>query len=318
MVFKIIRRNFFEKKKLFRENNNENFGKNTLLFYPKYTGMNMEHYEFIGKLILKSFFDRVNIKGFNLNNIVLIPILNRKMTIEDMKYYDMNLYKKLKSINDSNIKGNKELEKYNFTWKIKDENNNEKEVELIENGKIIFLNDENKYKFIQKVIYQETIAPYEEQIKYFHLGIFPILDENLKGIFSLDELNFLIHGQSKIDLKDWEENTDYKGDYNENHKVIKMFWNKMEKLNSEELSKFLYFSTWLSNIPIDGFGNLKGPGRKIRRFTIEPFINYSNEEGSKYEFRPIGAKPSYNRLILPEYPNEKEMDKAFEIILRQK
>lgn len=310
---------FSKEKKLFRENPNECIGKKSLIFYPKYKGMNLEYYEFFGKLILKSFFDRVNIKGFNFNNIVLNPILNRKVTLEDIKYYDINLYKKLKLINDSTIKGNKELEKYKFVWKIKDENNKEKEVELIENGKNTFLNDENKNKFIEKVIYQETIAPYEEQIKYLHSGVFPILDDNLKGIFSTDELNFLLHGQNKIDLNDWKENTDYKGDYNENHQVIKMFWNKMGKLKPGELLKFLTFSTWLNNIPIDGFGNLKGAGRKVQKFTIEPYINYSNEEEEeKYVFRPMESKPSFNRLILPQYPNEKEMDKAFEIILKGK
>ena len=310
---------FSKEKKLFRENPNECIGKKSLIFYPKYKGMNLEYYEFFGKLILKSFFDRVNIKGFNFNNIVLNPILNRKVTLEDIKYYDINLYKKLKLINDSTIKGNKELEKYKFVWKIKDENNKEKEVELIENGKNTFLNDENKNKFIEKVIYQETIAPYEEQIKYLHSGVFPILDDNLKGIFSTDELNFLLHGQNTIDLNDWKENTDYKGDYNENHQVIKMFWNKMGKLKPGELLKFLTFSTWLNNIPIDGFGNLKGAGRKVQKFTIEPYINYSNEEEEeKYVFRPMESKPSFNRLILPKYPNEKEMDKAFEIILKGK
>ena len=310
---------FSKEKKLFRENPNECIGKKSLIFYPKYKGMNLEYYEFFGKLILKSFFDRVNIKGFNFNNIVLNPILNRKVTLEDIKYYDINLYKKLKLINDSTIKGNKELEKYKFVWKIKDENNKEKEVELIENGKNTFLNDENKNKFIEKVIYQETIAPYEEQIKYLHSGVFPILDDNLKGIFSTDELNFLLHGQNTIDLNDWKENTDYKGDYNENHQVIKMFWNKMGKLKPGELLKFLTFSTWLNNIPIDGFGNLKGAGRKAQKFTIEPYINYSNEEEEeKYVFRPMESKPSFNRLILPQYPNEKEMDKAFEIILKGK
>ena len=315
---KIFEEIFSKERKLFRENTNESLGKNTLLFYPEYPGMNMEYYEFFGKLILKSFFDRVNIKGFNLNNIVLNPVIKRKITVEDIKYYDMNLYKILKQINDSNIKGNKDLEKYNFTWKIKDENNKIKEIELIENGKKIFLNDENKFQFIEKVIYQEAKAPYEKQIKSLNLGIFPILDENLKGIFSIDELNFLFHGQTEIDINDWKENTDYKGDYNENHKVIKMFWDKIKKLNQSELSKVLQFSTWLTNIPIDGFGDLKSFEGKIQKFTIEPFINYSSEDDSKYEFRPMEANPSFNRLILPEYPNSKEMDKAFEIILNQK
>ena len=308
---------FSQERKLFRKNKNENLGKNSFIFYPKYPGMKVEHYEFIGKLLVKTFFDQVTIKDFNLNNIVLNPIFKRKTTIEDIKYYDINLYKKLKTINDSNIKGNKDLEKINFTWKIKDENNKIKEIELVENGKKIFLNDENKLQFIEKVVFQETIAPYEEQIKYFHQGIFPILDDNLKGIFSVDELNFLFHGQDQIDIKDWKENTDYKGDYNENHKVIKMFWDKIQKLKPEELSKFLEFSIGLSNIPIDGFGALKGIEKKIKKFTIEPYIDYNNEDDSKFEFRPIESKPIINRLILPEYPNDKEMDKAFDIILKK-
>ena len=312
---KLFEEIFSKEKKLFRENPNKCIGKKTLIFYPKYPGMNLEYYEFLGKLILKTFFDHVNITGFNFNNIVFNPILNRKITIEDLKYYDINLYYKLKLIKDSTIKGNKELEKYKFIWKIKDEKNQEKEIELIENGKNIFLNDENKNKFIEKVIYQEALAPYEEQIKSFHSGIFPILDENLKGIFSIDELNFLFQGQSEIDLNDWKSNTEYKGDYNEEHKVIKMFWNKMSKLKHAELLKVLTFSTWLNSIPIDGFGNIKGEGRKIQKFTIEPYINYYSEDDDKYEFRPIQSKPGLNRLVLPEYPNEKEIDKAFDIII---
>ena len=307
---------FSKERKLFKENNNENMGNKTILFYPKYPGMNMEYYEFLGKLILKTFFDRVNIKGFMLNNIILNPIIKRLNTIEDIKYYDVNLYNSLKSINDSTIKGNKELEKKNFTYNIKDENNKIKEIELIENGKNIFLNDENKYQYIEKIIYQETIAPYEEQIKYFQKGVFTVMSDNIQGIFSTDELNFFISGQNEIDIKDWQENTEYKGDYNENHKVIKMFWDKMKKLNNDELSKFLEFSTGLSNLPIDGFGSLKGTGGKIQKFTIQPYMNYSSENPSKYEFKEIQAKIYANRIILPQYPDNKEMDKAFDIILK--
>ena len=90
-------------------------GNKTILFYPKYPGMNIEYYEFLGKLILKAFFDRFNIKGFMLNNVILNPIIKRLNTIEDIKYYDVNLNNSLKSIKDSTIKGNKELEKKNFT-----------------------------------------------------------------------------------------------------------------------------------------------------------------------------------------------------------
>ena len=108
------------------------------------------------------------------------------------------------------------------------------------------------------------------------------------------------------------ENTEYKGYYDKNTKVIKMFWEKIKSLSQVELSKFLEFCTGLNNAPIDGFCALKGAGGKIQKFTIEPYINYSGED---YEFRLIEAKTCFNRIMLPQYKNKKEMDKAFDIIL---
>ena len=140
------------------------------------------------------------------------------------------------------------------------------------------------------------------------------MDENLRGIFSADELNFLLSGLNEIDINDWEENTEYKGDYNQNHEVIKMFWEKIRKLNKEELTKFLEFSTGLSSTPIDGFGSLKDKEGKIKKFTIEPYINYSEEENNKNDFILIEAKTNYNTIRLPEYKNSQEMEKAFGII----
>lgn len=310
-IFKDI---FSKERKLFIKNNRESLEKNTIIFYPKYPGMNMEHYEFVGNVLLKAFFDRIEIKGLKFNIIILNHLFRKETTIEDLKYYDLNLYKSLKLIKDSVIKGNKELENINFIYKIKDENNNIKEIELLENGKNIFLNDENKFKYIEKVIYQETIIPFEEQIKYLQKGIYSIMDENLRGIFSADELNFLLSGLNEIDINDWEENTEYKGDYNPNHEIIKMFWDKIRKLNKEELTKFLEFSTGLSSTPIDGFGSLKDKEGKIKKFTIEPYINYSEEENNKNDFILIEAKTNYNTIRLPEYKNSQEMEKAFGII----
>jgi ubiquitin-protein ligase E3 C len=69
--------------------------------------------------------------------------------------------------------------------------------------------------------------PFEEQIKYIQKGLFSILGEGVQGIFSVEEMNFMITGQEDIDLKDLRENIIYKGEYNENHPLIKMFWEKL-------------------------------------------------------------------------------------------
>jgi hypothetical protein len=45
------------------------------------------------------------------------------------------------------------------------------------------------------------------------------LKTDLLIVFTPEEFDFLISGQSIIDLKDWKKNTTYKGAYSENHPV---------------------------------------------------------------------------------------------------
>ena len=217
--------------------------------------------------------------------------------------------------NEKNIENNEDLQDTRFTWIIRDENNDRKEIELIKNGKNIKLNDKNKDLFIEKVINEEITKPYEEQINYFTKGLFIILDDKISNIFTIDEFNFMLSGQNEIDLKDWKENTIYKGNFNENHPVIKLFWECIEALNKFQLEKFLEFSTGSPTVPLDGFANLKGMGGNIMKFTIEPYICYGSDNPYKNEFRLIEAKTCFNRIVLPYYKNKIEIKKALDIIL---
>ena len=304
-----------KKNKLFIENNNNSSIKNTYLFYPKYKGMKLEYFEFVGKLVTKGLVDMLNI-NFNLNYVLAKQILKKPIILEDMKYYDLDLYKSLLFIkNEKNIENNEDLKDTRFTWIIRDENNNRKEIELVENGKNILLNNQNKNIFIEKVIYNEIIKPYETHINYFRKGMIIMLDEEIRNMFTIDEFNFILNGQSEINIKDWKENTIYKGDLSENHPVIKLFWECIENLNKSQLEKFLEFVTGSPSVPIDGFANLKGMGGNIIKFTIEPYLGFTSDDPYKSEFRLIEAKTCFNRIILPYYKNKFEMNKAMDIIL---
>ena len=63
----------------------------------------------------------------------------------------------------------------------------------------------------------------------------------------------LIYGVPYIDVKDWKSNTDYKGEYNPQHKVIKWFWEVIETFDQDQLANLLKFSTGSSRTPIHGF-----------------------------------------------------------------
>ena len=306
------------KLKLFIPNHRRSLEPNSLLFYPKYPGMNLNYYTFIGKLLIKAVLDLMVIKSAIFNRILFKCISKRPITLEDIKYYDLDLYNQLKIINDYPIKGNYQLEQTRFTYMEKDLNNNILEYELIPGGKNIFLNDSNKFSFIDKFIYAKVVKPYEEQIKYCQMGLKSIFKTSIEGIFDVEELKFLLSGLDYIDLNDWKENTIYKGCYNANHPVIKLFWQKLESMKKEEIYKFLEFCTGSGSVPIDGFGCLKGIGGVIQKFTIEPWTNYSAENPDVYKFHPIEARRINHTIILPLYQNRQELDYAMNIIMSKK
>jgi hypothetical protein len=51
-------------------------------------------------------------------------------------------------------------------------------------------------------------------------GFNTLIPQRLVKIFSPFEFDFLLSGQSVIDLKDWMSNTVYKGNYTEKHPVL--------------------------------------------------------------------------------------------------
>ena len=305
-------------KKLFILNPYKSLEPNTILFYPKYPGMRLELYEFIGKLIIKAITDIIVIRNLKINRVLLKSLSKRPILLDDIKYFNLDLYQKLKFVNDNKILGNRQLETIRFVWNYRDHNNMIQEGELVPGGKNIFLNDNNKLIFIDKVIYFEAIRPFEEQIKYTHKGLYSLIGHEVEGIFSVEELNFLISGQDDIDLNDWKENTIYKGVYNANHPLIRLFWEKISRMNKNEIIKFLEFSTGTGSVPIDGFGSLKGVGGRIQKFTIEPYTNYSSENPDQYVFHKIEAKRLYNTISLPQYRNTQELEQAMNIILTNK
>ena len=306
------------KLKLFIPNHRKSLEPNTLLFYPKYPGMNMNYYTFIGKLMIKAIVDFIIIKSANFSRILYKSIIKRPINLEDMKYYDLDLYQQLKLINDHPIRGNPQLEQTRFTYRELDQNNLIMEYELIPGGKDIYLNDKNKFIFIDKFIYAKVVKPYEEQISYCQKGLKSIFKTNIEGIFDVEELKFILLGHDFLDLNDWKENTIYKGCYNANHSVIQMFWQKIGSMSKQEIYKFLEFSTGSGSVPIDGFGCLKGLGGKIQKFTIEPWTNYSAENPDVYQFHEIEARRINHTIILPLYQTRQEFDYAMNIIINSK
>jgi hypothetical protein len=65
-------------------------------------------------------------------------------------------------------------------------------------------------------------------------------------------LDIIINGRKSINVKDLKENTIYTG-YNQTDQVIIWFWEYVEKLDQDKLSKMLNFVTGNGRVPLLGF-----------------------------------------------------------------
>ena len=307
---------FNEKNKLFIVNPFNSAYNGTFIINLKYDKSKIDYYFFFGMLIVKAIIDNVYMKE-HLNLTVIKHLLNKKYDLEEMKFYDLTLYKSLKNILETEIETNETLKEMNFTYNLTDSNGEIYQVELIPEGSNIYLTENNKNTFIEKVIYYETYYKYKEPIEKIKEGFYSVIKDNIIGQFYTSrELDFEMVGFKIVDLEDWKNNTIYKGIYNENNETIKIFWNFLSKMKQEDLMNFFTFCTGLCNVPVNGFGSLKGASNKIQKFTIEPLIDYDPiTKKVNNDFKLIEAKTCFNRIMLPQYKSEEEMKKCMDIIL---
>ena len=314
---------FSEKNNFFREIKEKSEAKGTYFIANQIEDSDDKnrdlYFSFIGRLFSKAILDKILIP-YELNPIMLKYLLFSNYNddndeqeeiqniydINDIKYYDYEIYNSLQNILNTNFEENNNNEIY-FIWNV-----NKKEIELIENGKNILLNNDNKNIFVNKVVELICFKSIKTELKSLKNGLIGVIPLNFIKIFSIEEFNFILSGQQEINLNDWKANTIYKGNINEKNEVIKFFWEVLSELTNEQLLLFYRFCTGSTRVPIDGFSSLPGPKNKIIKFSIEL---RKNEDENKKPQKLIIAQTCFNSIIIPEYKTKEEMEKAINIIL---
>ena len=155
---------------------------------------------------------------------------------------------------------------------MKDVYNHMHSLELIEKGREIPLTNIDDY--ISKRI-NFMIGMYEPFIKEIRDNIYKYLSKEVITNFTSDEFELILNGRPFIDIEEWKIFTEYKEPYNNNHYIIKWFWEILNNLSQKELSNLLLFSTGSGRVPLGGFAVLESNRGNIARFTIE-MLPYKN------------------------------------------
>ena len=224
----------------------------------KISQYHLKIYEFLGFIVGLSIVNEVNIWP-NFSTFFLNNILNFENSFVELKAYDSELYKNLITLQDYN--GNIEEDfGLNFTIVERTENKIISEKELIQNGKNIQVNNQNKLLYIRKVAQFKLETQFKSQTDAFRTGLQSIFSEESYQVFTSNELRQIIAGFDKeINVSEWIQCTVYSY-FEKNNKThtqaINNFWEIVWEMENKEREKLLFFVTSLKRPPLTGFKSL--------------------------------------------------------------
>lgn len=239
---------------------------------------------FIGQLIAVAFSNKQNL-NLQLSSFVWKKMLNHQIELEDMKDYDIEIYNSLEWILNNDVTN------CSLTFV------NSDDVELIEGGQNIEVNNENKIEYINLMLEDKFSKNFTAEIENLSSGFRAVIDKRrIDLLYSSNEIRQFINGNEIIDINDWKKNTEYSYKY---EKHYKMFFTVISEWTVYKQKKLLKFVTGSSQVPIDGFKDYKNRGGTFKL----QFIDYEKN-------RLPSAHTCSNHLDIPCYQTCEEFDKA--------
>lgn len=196
--------------------------------------------------------------GLAIYNNVILPVsfpmvvyrklMNLKISWRDLEDFNPVIYSSVKSMLDYNDPETSMEEAFAQTFEIgySDVFGSQLKHSLKKDGEKIFVNQNNKYEFVE--LYADFLLSQsiEKQFKAFKKGFQMVTDESpLNLLFRPEEVELLVCGSKDFDFDELEKSTEYEGGYSANTEIIKHFWSTVHGLSFELKRKLLQFTTGL-------------------------------------------------------------------------
>ncbi|XP_021934893.1 E3 ubiquitin-protein ligase Nedd-4 isoform X3 [Zootermopsis nevadensis] len=251
----------------------------------------LNYFKFIGRIAGMAVYHGKLLDAFFIRPFYKM-MLGKAIDLKDMESVDSEYYNSLLWIKENDPS---ELE---LTFCVDEESfGHFSQRELKPDGANIPLTNENKDEYISLVIQWRFVSRVQDQMNSFLDGFNGLVPLNLVKIFDEHELELLMCGIQNIDVKDWKQNTLYKGDYHPNHIIVQWFWRVVLSFNNEMRARLLQFVTGTSRVPMNGFKELYGSNGP-QLFTIEKWGQPENYPR---------AHTCFNRLDLPPYESYQQL-----------
>ena len=202
-------------------------------------------YEFLGRFMGMAIYSGEAL-GLNLHPIIWKNILENKIDFEEYKTIDLTLYNFIKEI-EQGLKKKDENIIYNQDLYFVIKNSNNKDVELIKDGRTTKVTFEKLEEYIN-LVKSMKIEEFSTQMEFIKKGIYSIIDKQILKILNWINLEEMVCGKNKLDIKDFKKHTIYTG-YTIQDNIIKWFWEWLEHIDEEKRFKYLKFVSGRTRLP---------------------------------------------------------------------
>eukprot|EP01104_Vermistella_antarctica_P010555 TRINITY_DN2822_c0_g1_i2.p1 TRINITY_DN2822_c0_g1~~TRINITY_DN2822_c0_g1_i2.p1 ORF type:complete len:297 (+),score=94.31 TRINITY_DN2822_c0_g1_i2:340-1230(+) len=162
--------------------------------------------------------------------------------------------------------------------------------ELKEGGSNIPVTNDNRREYVDLYLRYALELSVQRQFAAFLRGFMMVCGGVALQLLRPEELELLVCGSSEIDIEDLEKATQYQG-YTAQSNIIRMFWKVIRAMTTEELRKFLAFTTGSDRVPYKGVGKI---------FLI---ITRSGPDSGRL---PV-SHTCFNQLMLPEFRTQEKL-----------
>eukprot|EP01038_Epipyxis_sp_PR26KG_P006524 gene6524-8965_t len=265
----------------------------------------LHYFKFVGRLFGKAIMEQQPLKA-SLSLPLRKQVISVPITFSDLEFVDDELYKNLVW-----LKSNENISDLMLDFTISyGMLGTSVTYDLKPGGSELLVTDENKEEYLQLRLRHRMLDSIKPQLENLLIGLYEVIPADLLSVFDYQELELLMCGIPDLDLDDWIRHTDYMGEYRKlgrNHPVIGWFWSAVASMTQEERIRLLQFTTGCSRLPAQGFKALQSNDGKYRKFNIQSV--------SKTESLYPRAHTCFNKIDLPLYDNQAELDVYMSVVI---
>lgn len=173
------------------------------------------------------------------------------------------------------------------------------EMELIPGGRGVQVTLANAASYCSALLAARS-ATFSQPVSAMRAGLLSVIPERAFMLCRSTDLAVLVCGSSTIDPELLRRHTQYSAPYNENHPVVRRFWEVFCSLNPIERSLVIRFAWGRSKLPRGDSGWRTREGKPIS-FLIFPFYADASRGIMRGDGSLVEAHSCFFQIKLPEY-----------------